>query len=1269
MVVIFTRADRKHRKAKGSAEEGLDGLRRGMRIRTKADGSAGNKLGRERESGSGVTSGRRLSVKQEAIVKFRELKRRELIRLLRGGFFGVLCVLTAVLFPQWAAAQTFSGSIAGTVTDSSGAVVRGVKLQLEETETKDIRLKTSAEDGTFNFTNLMPGTYKISATSAGYKDYVRTEMILRANTAATVDVTLQVGDTSEQVMVTASAVLMDSESANNAITMDSALIESLPNSTLQPLNFIFAMAGSTESQGGMTSRSQTFDQMGSMFGINGGRTGESEILIDGAPSTAIDWGGLIVSPMQDSVQEQQVVQNEYDAQYERGGEGVVTLITKSGTANFHGEAYDFMRNSWLDANSWSNGNQGYKKSLLHRNQFGGNFGGPVWRRRNIYFFGAYEGLRQPQTEDSGLLTVPTADEIKGVFTNTYNQDGSPVVIYNPFSTHQVTDAKGNKIFTRDPFPNNVVPAGLIDKVGAAIASLYPAPNHANNGPGDKENFTKQGSGMTSNDKFDWRVDWNQSPAHRIFVRMSDRMRENNAPPCFFCNGADNEYGNEDRGFQVVINDTYTPNQTWVIDTYGAYSRWFEGQTAIGLGKASPATIGLSPSLFQAPLLPVVGVGPYAQLGNSNFDEYVRYLSTGLINVTKQLHSHALKFGFNYDVSMINNRQDSPANFGFGQSMTSCDPNPEDPTGPCMVNLSTGTTGSALASLLLGAGSGATSISMDPAMSVHAFGMYLQDNWRLSQRWTVTAGLRYENQLPATERYNRVAYFDPQLVNPISAAFGSNVYGGFEFAGVGGRGRGAWESDNKNFGPRAGVAYRFSNKLVGRVGSGIFFGPSSAMLSFDGGGQSPGYTATTNWIGTQGGNGYIPSNLVSNPFPNGIVQPTGNALGAGTYLGNGTSQMWTKGPHPVGNIYQWSMDFQYQVSPHSVAEIGYTGVRGRKLLFGNPNLDLDQLPTKDLSIGNHLYDLVDNPFYGVITDPNAYLSAQQVAYNATLRPFPEFGWLQQTRSLPGARSQFDAFSAKYNHSFANGLSSLTTYQFSKNLDDGSEALLGWTIGGSWRDATNPKLDYSISTHDVPQSFAEAWVYQLPYGHDRRWGGTSPQIVNQILGDWSLSGAVRLSSGLPLWNPVDFSYNPVGNFGFPGNGLPNVIGNPKPKHRTTTNWIDQTAFQGVDGNTGAALTCNASSNQCQPFQFSYGNEPQHMSSIREAPTKNLDLGVSKDFVVERFRTQIRGDFLNVFNHPIYGGSWNIGNDFNWDNVGQVYGTRNDPRNIQVSVKVTY
>jgi Carboxypeptidase regulatory-like domain len=1181
-----------------------------------------------------------------------------------------LCLAITILFARPSVAQTFSASIAGTVTDPSGAVVAGAKLQMENADTRDTRVQTSGKDGSYSFPNLFPGTYKLSVSAAGFKDYAQTDMVLRANIAAIVNVALQLGRTSEQVVVDASgAALLDTASANNPTTLDETLLESLPNNTLQPLNFVFALAGTTEAQGGMTTRSGFLDQNTSMFGINGGRTGESEILIDGAPSTAIDWGGLMVSPINDSIQEQQVIANVYDAQYERGGEGVVTLITKSGTETFHGEVYDFMRNNGLDANTWSGNNSGSPRGKFHRNQFGADIGGPLWKKQNLFFFGGYEGLRQPETDNSGLLTMPTPAEVSGDFSHTYLPSGQLDVIYNPFSTHLVTASDGSQYYTRDPFPNNQIPSGMIDAVGGKIAALYPTPNHDSGLGYDSNNFVKQGSGLTANDKFDARVDWAQSDKQRFFVRVSDRVRQNNTPACYLCNGGDEGTVTQDHGLQAVINDTLTLSSKWVVNLYGAYSRWFEGQTLLGFGKSASA-IGLSPDLFQVNTLPLVNADGYYTLGNlySTFDRYIRYSSTGIVNVSRQLNVHTLKFGFNYDVGMINNREDQPGQFNFSQGMTSCDPGPT-PADPCQASLQSSTSGNSIASLLLGTGSGGgTNISMDPAFSQHSFGMYFQDEWRANSRLTVTAGLRYENQRPATERHNRIAYFDLKAVNPLSSAFGSTLPGAFEYAGENGRGRGAWLPDNTNFGPRLGLAYRITDKLVARVGAGIFFGPASAMLSFDDGGQSPGYTAQTNWIATDNG-GYTPLNLVSNPFPQGIQKPTGNQLGAMTYVGYGTSQLWPKIPHPIGTLYQWSTDFQYQVNRHSVAEIGYTGVRGRHLLFGNPNLDLDQLPDRYLSLGPQLDELVPNPYAAVITDPNSYLSQSMLPYNELLRPFPEYTYLQQTRSLPGADSQFDALAAKYIWTFSRGLRSITSYQWSKNLDDGSEALIGWAIGNMWRDANNPKLDYSISAHDVPQSFAEAFVYQLPYGHGRQFGANSPGAINQVLGGWNLSGIVRFSSGLPFWNPVNFGWNPLGNYGFPGNALPNLIGNPK-TNRSVEHWINQAAFQGVSSSgSGALVACGNPDDQCQPFPYSLGNEPQRFNNLREAPTKNFDVGVGKEFGTERVHAELRGDFLNAFNHPTYGGSWNIEENLYATNFGQVYGTRNDPRQIQVALKVMF
>jgi hypothetical protein len=774
---------------------------------------------------------------------------------------------------------------------------------------------------------------------------------------------------------------------------------------------------------------------------------------------------------------------------------------------------------------------------------------------------------------------------------------------------------------------------------------------------DINKYSAQGNGLTENDKFDWRIDWNQSTTHRIFVRMSDRVRQNFTPACFFCNGADNNATNYDHGFQLVLNDTLTPTPTWVIDSYVSFGRWYEAQTAIGFGAANASSIGLSPSLFQAPLLPIINADQYNTLGStfSSFNRYVRTSDTAQINLTKEFTRHTIKFGFNFDLALMNNIQESPGTLNFPRGLTSCDRGPAN--GPCQAMINTITTGNSIASMLLGTGNGGANIEIDPAMSLHTYGTYIQDQWRVNPRLTITGGLRYENQRPATERFNRLAFFDTKAVNPISpavsAALGRTVSGAFEYAN--GKNRYAWQPDNLNFAPRLGIAYKVTDKLIARVGAGLFYAPASAMISFDRPGQFLGYESSTNWIGTVDGLGYTPSNLVSNPFPNGLSQPVGNSLGGLTFVGNGPGQIWPKGSHPIGYAEQWSFDLQYQVGRHSVFEGGYSGVRGRRLMYGNPNLNADQLPTQDLALGNQLNNIVPNPFFGVITDPNSPLNGQTITYNQLRRPFPEYTYLGWTRSLPGASSAYDALNLKFTNHFSNGLSLISTYVWSKALDNGSEDFLGWTIGNMWRDSYNTKLDYAISSHDVPHSFATAWVYQLPYGSGKHWGNTAPKVINQILGNWEVSGVVRLASGLPLIAPF-YSSNPLGNFGFPGQGLPNVVGNPKPANQNPNNWINAAAFTA-------------------PAPFTLGNEPQRMTQLREAATKNLDVAVAKYFGPERFRAQLRAEFLNAFNHPIYGGEFfggwgsNIGLCIDCGNLGQVFGTRNDPRNIQLSLKLLF
>ena len=546
--------------------------------------------------------------------------------------FGLLAALAFNLYPVLSG-QSFTSSITGLVTDPSGGAVVAAQVELMNMGTNGIQNFTTTNDGSYQFNNLGPGTYQITVTAPGFKKYVKSNLILSAQVSATVNIPLEVGGTEQKVEVTGSAVLVDTETANSSAILDSRLISALPNGTRNPLNFVFAVAGTTEGPAGATQRNGTFDQNASSFGLNGGRTGEESILIDGAPATAIDWGGLMVSPLQDSVQEQQIVTNTYDAQYERGGSGIVTLVTKGGTNTFHGEAYDYLQNSALNANSWSNNKYGAPKGQFKRNQFGGNVSGPILKRANLFFFGGYEGLRQPNTEDSGLQTVPTQAQRNGDFSASLNADGTPNLIYNPFTTAQLPDGT----YTRQPFAGNVIPKNLINPVGAKMMSLYPLPNRPGQGPNQINNFFAQGAANSTNDKMDTRVDWEQSSLHRVFVRWSDRFRQDLNHPCFFCTGADSAVNEHDNGFQVVLNDTVTPSPTWVINTFISYSRWQEAHVAQSFGVADASTIGLSPSLFQAPILPGISVENYAGLGvtfGGGFQKYTRYSNTIGMNITK-----------------------------------------------------------------------------------------------------------------------------------------------------------------------------------------------------------------------------------------------------------------------------------------------------------------------------------------------------------------------------------------------------------------------------------------------------------------------------------------------------------------------------------------------------------------------------------------------------------------------------------------------------------
>jgi hypothetical protein len=360
------------------------------------------------------------------------------------------------------------------------------------------------------------------------------------------------------------------------------------------------------------------------------------------------------------------------------------------------------------------------------------------------------------------------------------------------------------------------------------------------------------------------------------------------------------------------------------------------------------------------------------------------------------------------------------------------------------------------------------------------------------------GIRWEAQVGRTERYNRLNNFDPNITSPLAQATGLPLKGGLVFASD--SNRTAWDTAWLNLAPRIGLAYKITDKLVFRGGYGIFY-PQS------GGGTNQGFSTTTTWVSTVGGDGINPNPnaLLRNPYPQGLNQPIGSSQGLRTQVGDAVN--FFPRNHPLGYVQNFSFDIQYEIKRGMVLEVGFTGSQGRKLLYGTGQ-QANQLDPQFLSRGAALDTPVANPFRGVIA--TGVLAGATVPSNRLLRPFPQFTAVNLSGDTPGASSSFNALVVRYNWQISGGLNLLTTYQWSKAIDNASE-WQGWEVGDTMRNYYDQRADRSISAHDLPQSFVNALVYEMPVGKGRKFLADLHPVANAIVGGWQVSSIIRFGSG--------------------------------------------------------------------------------------------------------------------------------------------------------------
>jgi hypothetical protein len=1132
-------------------------------------------------------------------------------------------IYVVFLFPilaTFALSQTFTGTIAGTVTDANGATVAGAKLTAKNEATGDTRQATTGAEGGYVFSQLPPANYEVSAEHPGFKKAISTNATLRVNQTLELNITLQVGDVSQAIEVSTAVTLLDTQSANRAVTLDSQAVLDLPTNARNPFALVHINAGVIAVRTGISQATQ--DQNHNRFSMNGGRGQAGLTLIDGVPAAAVDWGGLIASPSVDSVQEMNIQRNQFDAQFGKSDGGAVNMITKGGSNQIHGSVFEYLRNDKLDANAWANNRSRLARPVFQRNQFGASIGGPISKSKRLFYFGTYEGMRQGSPSTT-ITTVPTALQRAGNFSETKNANGSVSTIYNPFTTRPNPDGAG---FVRDAFPGNIIPSSLFDPVGSRVMALYPNGNSPGDTVTNTLNFALADKTRTTNDRMDLRIDWAKSEKFSMFGRMTKAWQENVAPK-FFGNGADTNFSDVNPRHHVVLGATLTPSPTWVINVLFGSGRWRENQVSPSQGLNS-TSLGLPTALvsqFQAQTYPGFSMQGYAGIGNPRFLNVPRETHNIQANVTKELGKHSLKFGWMGEFARLNQTDFNTPSFSFTRGLTS---------GPVAAVAAT-TTGDGLASLLLGVGaSGSAPINAATAISSPYYGLYLQDAWRVNRRLTVNMGIRWEAQLGRTERYDRFNNFNPNIASPLAQVTGLPLRGGLVF--VNKDNRTAWDTAWLNFAPRVGVAYKLNEKLVLRGGYGIFY-PQS------GGGSNQGFSTTTTWVSTVGGDGINPnpSAPLRNPFPNGLNQPIGTSQGLNTQVGDAVN--FFPRLHPLGYVQNFSFDLQYEIKRGMVLEVGFTGSQGRKLLYGTGQ-QANQLETKNLSLGAALDAPVNNPFFGVIQ--TGVLAGRTIPQNRLLRPYPQFTAVNLSGDTPGASSSFNALVVRYNWQIAGGLNLLTTYQWSKAIDNASE-WQGWEVGDTMRDYYDQKVDRSISAHDLPQSFVNALVYEMPVGKGRKYLANLHPVANAIAGGWQVSSIIRFGSGLPLGFTAP---NTLSNYGFQVQ-RPNVadlktaaIDSPTPDR-----WFNKDAFT-------------------RPGNYELSSMTRWVPNIRFGPTNHADVAILKNFrFFERYKAQFRAEMFNMTNTPQFA---RANTDISSPNFGVVTGTTNvGPRNVQLGLRVQF
>jgi hypothetical protein len=1222
----------------------------------------------------------------------------------------LVCFVGFFSTPAWA--QVTSGSLTGIVSDPSGAVVPGAKVLLTDVNKGYTYPATTDAVGHYVITNLLPSTYKITVEASGFKTYVQGGITLDVGTRSSVDVRLQLGATVQSVEVVGAAPLLSTQDSVTGQQVDRALINDLPLVGRAVFDLAFLAPGVIQAPGATFGPSNS----GNNFSSNGGRNAITEVLIDGVAATSYEPNSgintLLYTPSVDAVQEFKMMQNNYTAEEGFTGNTYINVVLRSGTNAYHGSVYEFLRNDKLDANNFFTNKAGGKLPPLRRNQYGATFGGPI-RKDKTFFFVDWEGTREHSgtTHNAG---VPSAAMKTGDFgelcarnNGTFNASGicsnGDGQLWDPYSG---TYEAGTGRVLNTPIPNNdlaaftsagnpnldgtpyqlaAVAGNLIDPVASKMFRSYPAPN-INVGqlvcgttgaePGKcydpYNNWSASGINANTNDQFDIRIDHRFTDSTTFNARYSHAWGTYHGMNCFGdaldpCTQGPGVGGS--RSVALSLNHTFSPNTLLNVslgftrglsDTKGIAADFPDFDPVNDLGLPSyirDAGVIASPSIYiygGYAFASGESLGAQAWSVYKNGNQVYHLLAT----LTHMKGRHEIKFGGEWRVNQMNWFQSGAPGSVLVYDQYSTSQYPWWGGGDGMASFLTGTPSPNQW--------GEYEIAAKFSTQNHRFGGFVQDNWRATDKLTVNVGLRYDLEIPRTDRFNMGTYIDPSLAVPIQPAAVdpatwpsilpmpdvTNPTGALAFLSP--KLRHIVDTNYNNFGPRVSLAYRLTNVTVLRAGYGLFYMPTQYGTMGAGPGGHDGFTGITGWTTTMNNDGVTPWSRLSDPFPDGILFPTNSSLGPLTMLGTSVTD-------PLRNMnippymQTWSFGVQYQLPSSWLLEANYIGTKGTHLYYhGASSMSyfgtwIEEMATNpDLRTALGTY--VPNPYNGVITTPGCGICGPTIGASHLLLPYPQFSGINQFNP-PWANSIYHALQLKLEKRFSNGLGMLVTYTNSKSIDDASVGTdTEWLGGfGQLRDPNNRKLERSLSEWDIPQVFQIGYLYELPFGRGKRWGTNWHPALNAFLGGWQTNGIWRFDNGQPIHIGVNGAVPPDTYSGSAPNQTGVLKVNPKSK------WFTDGYF--ANGNEVLSV----------PPNWTIGNASRMEPNVRMPGTKNTALSLFKEFSLNKLREGSRVEFrvesFNALNHPQFG---NIATTFNSGGFGNVQSQVNTPREVQMALK---